>query len=68
MKPTKRGRGRPALPEEEKQTERIEVRADIASKQRLEQAAERAGMKLSDWIRERLAAAATAELNRNRAR
>ncbi len=68
MKPTKRGRGRTALPEEEKQTERIEVRADIASKQRLEQAAERAGMKLSDWIRERLAAAATAELNRNRAR
>lgn len=58
----KRERGRPPKPANERLTERIEVRADLAEKQRLEQAADCAGLKLSDWIRERLKVAADAEL------
>ncbi len=46
--------------------ERIEVRADPGEKARLEKAADRAGMKLSDWIRNRLATAADAELGKRR--
>ena len=54
----KRGRGRPRKPADERLTERIEVRADAEEKRRLEAAAELAGVKLSDWIRETLAMAA----------
>jgi uncharacterized protein (DUF1778 family) len=60
----KRGPGRPRKPADERLTERIEVRAEADEKQHLETAAERAGMKLSDWIRDRLKAAASRELNR----
>jgi uncharacterized protein (DUF1778 family) len=62
----KRGRGRPPKPPDEVRVERIEVRADSAEKQRLEEAADRAGMKLSDWIRARLSDAAMAELGQKR--
>jgi len=41
---------------------RIDVRADADDKRQFEQAAERADMKLSDWIRDRLKAAASKEL------
>jgi uncharacterized protein (DUF1778 family) len=61
-----RGRGRPPKPPEERMAERIEVRADPGEKARLEKAADRAGMKLSDWIRNRLATAADAELGKRR--
>jgi len=59
----KRGRGRPPKPSDERKQERLEVRADSADKRQLEEAAERSGLKLSDWIRDRLKSAATAELN-----
>jgi uncharacterized protein (DUF1778 family) len=62
----KRTRGRPKKSPDERMVERIEVRADRAEKQRLEEAADIAGLKLSDWIRDRLAAAAAAELRRKR--
>jgi uncharacterized protein (DUF1778 family) len=62
----KRGRGRPRKPADERLTERIEVRAESDEKQHLESAAERAGMKLSDWIRDRLKTAATKELGKAR--
>ena len=54
----KRERGRPRKPEAERLTERIEVRADAEEKRQLEFAAELAGLKLSDWIRDTLAKAA----------
>jgi uncharacterized protein (DUF1778 family) len=60
----KRGRGRPRKPADERLTERIEVRAETGEKSQLEKAAERAGMKLSDWIRDRLATAASKELGK----
>jgi hypothetical protein len=60
----KRGRGRPPKPPEDRLTERLDVRADPADKSQFEQAAQLAGMKLSDWIRERLKEAAKAELRR----
>jgi predicted HicB family RNase H-like nuclease len=64
----KRGRGRPPKPPDERMVERVEVRADQGEKQRLELAAERAGMKLSDWIRDRLKTAADAELGKQKRR
>ena len=54
----KQGRGRPRKPAAERLTERIEVRADVDEKRRLEHAADLAGLKLSDWIRDTLAKAA----------
>jgi uncharacterized protein (DUF1778 family) len=51
-------RGRPRKPVAEQLTERIEVRASVDEKRRLEVAANLAGLKLSDWIREALARAA----------
>ena len=62
----KRGRGRPRKPRDEQKSERLEVRADAAEKRQLEEAADKAGMKLSDWIRDRLRTAAVAELARSR--
>ncbi len=55
MKPK---RGRPRKPKAERLTERIEVRADADEKRQLEIAADLAGVKLSDWIRQILATAA----------
>jgi uncharacterized protein (DUF1778 family) len=55
MKPK---RGRPRKPIDEQLTERIEVRASVEEKRQLETAAELAGVKLSDWIRDALAKAA----------
>jgi|GEM_PF-3492944 len=58
----KRGRGRPRKSPDELMDGRIDVRADADDKRQFEQAAERADMKLSDWIRDRLKAAASKEL------
>lgn len=58
----KRKRGRPPKSPEGRLVERIEVRADAADKLQLEKAAEVAGLKLSDWIRDRLKRAAQSEL------
>jgi len=59
-----RPRGRPPIAADDRKTERLEVRADSAEKAQLEQAAELAGMKLSDWIRDRLQTAARRELRK----
>ena len=56
--------GRPPKAPEERLTERIEVRADAADRAEFEQAAAQAGLKMSDWIRTRLKAAAQRELKR----
>lgn len=57
-------RGRPTIPPHERLTERIEVRATEADRVELEKAAEIAELSLSDWIRDRLQAAAKRELRR----
>jgi len=51
-------RGRPSIPAHERKAKRIDVRADAEEKGRMEQAADIAGMKLSDWIRQTLDSAA----------
>ena len=58
----KRGRGRPPKSPEDRLADRLDVRADPADKSQFERAAEQAGMKLSDWIRDRLKTAASKEL------
>jgi len=58
-------RGRPRKAPEERLAERIEVRADSSDKRLLEEAAEKSGEKLSDWIRDRLVRAAKRELRRS---
>jgi hypothetical protein len=59
----KRTRGRPAKTPAERKGERVEVRADSLEKRQFEKAAAKAGIKLSDWIRTRLNAAARRELS-----
>lgn len=51
-------RGRPVLPEGEAAEERLQVRAKAAEKAEWQAAADRAGMSLSAWIRDRLNRAA----------
>ncbi len=57
----KRTRGRPKKPENEKLSERLEVRASAPDKDLFQKAADRAGMELSDWIRDKLKEAAERE-------
>ena len=59
------GPGRPPKPPDERLAARIDVRADGADRQAFERAAEKAGLKLSDWIRDRLRAAAKRELGKS---
>jgi hypothetical protein len=58
----KPNRGRPSMPPGERMDRRIEVRATDAEARLLERAAELAGVKLSDWVRDRLRRAAQREL------
>jgi predicted HicB family RNase H-like nuclease len=57
-------RGRPPKPPEERGEERIELRLTTAAKAEWLKAAERAGIPLSAWIRERLDRAAKRENGR----
>jgi uncharacterized protein (DUF1778 family) len=59
----KRTPGRPPSGEKPQNT-RLYVRAIDAEKELLEEAARKAGMSLSDWIRDRLTKAAIKELKR----
>ena len=59
----KRTPGRPPIRDKAQNT-RLYVRAIDAEKSLLEDAANRAGMSLSDWIRDRLVKAANRELKR----
>jgi uncharacterized protein (DUF1778 family) len=54
--------GRPPKPPEERLTERLEVRAATDEKADFERSAALAGLKLSDWIRDRLKRASRREL------
>ena len=56
--------GRPKKPPDERLNERLDVRAATNEKADFEQAADIAEMKLSDWIRDRLKAAAKRELRK----
>lgn len=51
-------RGRPPKTEEERADERLELRVVTSDKVSWQDAADRAGMKLSAWIRDRLEKAA----------
>jgi uncharacterized protein (DUF1778 family) len=57
-------RGRPPKPSDESLSERIDIRVTTAEKVDLAQAAESAGMTLSQWMRDRLRAAARREVRR----
>jgi hypothetical protein len=54
--------GRPPKPVTERLTERLEVRAAADEKTDFERSAALAGLKLSDWIRDRLKRASRREL------
>ena len=56
--------GRPPKLPEDRLTERLEVRAAADEKADFERSAANAEMKLSDWIRDRLKAAAKRELRK----
>lgn len=56
--------GRPRKRDEERLNERLDVRAASDEKADFERAASIAEMKLSDWIRDRLKAAAKRELRK----
>lgn len=60
---TKRTRGRPPKGEEPR-SERINMRTEPAEKERYEKAAERAGLSLTDWMKDRLERAAKRELGK----
>ena len=57
--------GRPPKSPEERKAGIVAFRADEAERSELDQAANAAGMKLSDWIRDRLSKAAKRELKRS---
>jgi predicted HicB family RNase H-like nuclease len=61
----KRGRGRPPKAADEKAEERIELRIPTADKAEWQASAERAELKLSAWIRDRLNKAAKREARQN---
>ena len=57
-----RGRGRPELKEAERKASTVACRVDADDRAQLERAAEKAELRLSDWMRDRLKAAAKREL------
>jgi uncharacterized protein (DUF1778 family) len=60
----KRTRGRPEIPEEDRKASIVACRVDADERAQLEQAAENADLRLSDWMRDRLKAAAQRELRK----
>lgn len=44
--------GRPKLPKSERKSGRIEIRVSVQEQAAMESAAERAGLKLSEWLRD----------------
>jgi uncharacterized protein (DUF1778 family) len=61
----KRGRGRPELDESERKASIVACRVDAEERAQLDRAAEKSGLRLSDWMRDRLKAAAKRELRRD---
>jgi uncharacterized protein (DUF1778 family) len=60
----KRTRGRPELPESERKAGIVACRVDADERDQLDRAAGKAGVRLSDWMRERLLSAAKRELRK----
>jgi len=60
----KRAPGRPEIPAEERKAVIVACRVDADERAQLDQAAEKAGIRLSDWMRERLLSAAKRELRK----
>jgi uncharacterized protein (DUF1778 family) len=60
----KRPRGRPELAEAERKATILAWRVDADERSQLNRAASKAGPRLSDWMRDRLKAAAAKELRR----
>jgi uncharacterized protein (DUF1778 family) len=58
----KRTRGRPELDESERKASIVACRVDADERAQLERAAEKSRLRLSDWMRDRLKAAAKKEL------
>jgi uncharacterized protein (DUF1778 family) len=58
----KRTRGRPEIPEAERKATIVACRVDADERAQLDRAANKAGLRLSDWMRHRLKAAAKREL------
>lgn len=57
-------RGRPTKPPEERKNAHVIVRVDEADRVEFDEAAKNADLRLSDWIRDRLKAAAIREKKR----
>jgi uncharacterized protein (DUF1778 family) len=60
----KRTRGRPELPESERKVGIVACRVDADERAQLDQAADKAGQRLSDWMRDKLLSAAKRELRK----
>jgi predicted HicB family RNase H-like nuclease len=60
----KRSRGRPTKPPDERKAAHVIVRVDQTDRAEFEEAAESADLSLSNWIRDRLKAAAKRERRR----
>jgi hypothetical protein len=60
----KRTRGRPEIPAEDRKAMQVACRVDADERAQLDQAADKAGIRLSDWMRERLLSAAKRELRK----
>ncbi len=60
----KRPRGRPEIPEEDRKASIVACRVDADERAQLDQAADKAGTRLSDWMRDRLLSAAKRELRK----
>jgi hypothetical protein len=58
----KRSRGRPEVPDEERKATIVACRVDAEERAQFDLAAENADLRLSDWMRDRLKAAAKREL------
>jgi len=58
----KRPRGRPEIPEDERKGVIVACRVEAEDRARFDSAAARAGLRLSDWMRERLKQAARRDL------
>ena len=60
----KRGRGRPPKEADQLRSESLLVRLEAGEKETFRSAADKAGVSLSDWVRERLKRIATRELGK----
>jgi hypothetical protein len=60
----KRAPGRPEIPAEERKAVIVACRVDADERDQFDKASDKAGLRLSDWMRDRLKAAAQRELRK----